>query len=69
MSSTCHQWGKDLDANARQQMENACRLPVSVAAALMPDAHVGSAPVDCCRQFHRNATNHPVSSSISPEQN
>lgn len=35
------QWGTDLDANARQQMENACRLPVSVAAALMPDAHVG----------------------------
>jgi tRNA-splicing ligase RtcB (3'-phosphate/5'-hydroxy nucleic acid ligase) len=35
------QWGTDLDANALQQMENACRLPVSVAAALMPDAHVG----------------------------
>ena len=35
------QWGADLDANALQQMENACRLPVSVAAALMPDAHVG----------------------------
>ena len=35
------QWGKDLDAEAIQQMENACRLPVSVAGALMPDAHVG----------------------------
>jgi tRNA-splicing ligase RtcB len=35
------QWGENLDANALQQMENACRLPVSVAAALMPDAHVG----------------------------
>ncbi len=35
------QWGTDLDANACQQMENACQLPVSVAAALMPDAHVG----------------------------
>src|ERR1017187_10697349 len=35
------QWGVNLDANALQQMENACRLPVSVAAALMPDAHVG----------------------------
>ena len=35
------QWGADLDANALQQMENACQLPVSVAAALMPDAHVG----------------------------
>jgi len=38
---TYRQWGTDLDANALQQMENACRLPVSVAAALMPDAHVG----------------------------
>ena len=38
---TYRQWGTDLDANARQQMENACQLPVSVAAALMPDAHVG----------------------------
>jgi tRNA-splicing ligase RtcB len=36
-----HQWGANLDANALQQMENACKLPVSVAAALMPDAHVG----------------------------
>ena len=36
-----HQWGVNLDANALQQMENACKLPVSVAAALMPDAHVG----------------------------
>ena len=35
------QWGTDLDANALQQMENACKLPVSIAAALMPDAHVG----------------------------
>jgi tRNA-splicing ligase RtcB len=38
---TYRQWGTDLDANALQQMENACKLPVSVAAALMPDAHVG----------------------------
>ena len=37
----CRQWGADLDANALQQMENACKLPISVAAALMPDAHVG----------------------------
>jgi tRNA-splicing ligase RtcB len=35
------QWGTNLDDNALQQMQNACRLPVSVAAALMPDAHVG----------------------------
>jgi tRNA-splicing ligase RtcB len=41
MSIPYHQWGTDLDANALQQMENACQLPVSVAAALMPDAHVG----------------------------
>lgn len=35
------QWGTDLDANSIQQMENACLLPVSVRAALMPDAHLG----------------------------
>ncbi len=38
---TYRQWGADLDANALQQMDNACKLPVTVAAALMPDAHVG----------------------------
>lgn len=37
---TC--WGaEDIDHAAREQMRNACRLPISVAAALMPDAHVG----------------------------
>lgn len=36
-----HQWGEDLDAAAVQQMANACALPVAVAGALMPDAHVG----------------------------
>jgi tRNA-splicing ligase RtcB len=35
------QWGQDLDPASIQQLHNACRLPVSVAAALMPDAHVG----------------------------
>jgi len=35
------QWGHDLDANAVQQMANACQLPVSVRGALMPDAHLG----------------------------
>ncbi len=35
------QWGQDLDANSIQQMENACRLPVAVRGALMPDAHLG----------------------------
>ena len=34
-------WGADIDAAAHEQMRNACRLPVSVAAALMPDAHLG----------------------------
>lgn len=36
-----HQWGEGLDALAVQQMANACALPVAVAGALMPDAHVG----------------------------
>ena len=35
------QWGQDLDPKSIAQMENACRLPISVAGALMPDAHVG----------------------------
>ncbi len=35
------QWGEDLDAQSVQQMCTACALPVSVRAALMPDAHVG----------------------------
>lgn len=35
-------WGeKDLDAATLQQMENACRLPIAVAGAQMPDGHVG----------------------------
>ena len=35
-------WGAEyIDAGARAQMDNAMRLPVSVAGALMPDAHVG----------------------------
>ena len=35
------QWGERLDPEAIKQMENACLLPVAVAGALMPDAHVG----------------------------
>ena len=35
------QWGTDLEVQSIQQMENACRLPISVAGALMPDAHMG----------------------------
>ena len=34
-------WGEGLEQEAINQMENACLLPVSVAGALMPDAHVG----------------------------
>jgi tRNA-splicing ligase RtcB (3'-phosphate/5'-hydroxy nucleic acid ligase) len=34
-------WGSDLEPDAVQQLKNACRLPVAVSAALMPDAHVG----------------------------
>jgi tRNA-splicing ligase RtcB len=34
-------WGTDLEPDAVRQMENACRLPIAVTGALMPDAHVG----------------------------
>src|SRR5687767_476135 len=34
-------WGEGLEAGALDQMKNAARLPVAVAGALMPDAHVG----------------------------
>jgi tRNA-splicing ligase RtcB (3'-phosphate/5'-hydroxy nucleic acid ligase) len=34
-------WGSDLEPDALTQMRNACRLPVAVSGALMPDAHVG----------------------------
>jgi tRNA-splicing ligase RtcB (3'-phosphate/5'-hydroxy nucleic acid ligase) len=35
-------WGEEyIDSEARKQMDNAMRLPVSAAGALMPDAHVG----------------------------
>src|SRR5246127_3452500 len=35
------QWGTGLEHEAVMQMEKACLLPVAVAGALMPDAHVG----------------------------
>lgn len=36
------EWGSEyIDEEARQQMRNALRLPVSIAGALMPDAHIG----------------------------
>ncbi|MBC8290807.1 MAG: RtcB family protein [Planctomycetes bacterium] len=39
---TYRTWGEEgIDAMSFEQMENACRLPISRAAALMPDAHVG----------------------------
>ncbi len=34
-------WGDGLEAGAVEQMKQAARLPVAVAGALMPDAHVG----------------------------
>jgi len=34
-------WGSDLEPEAVKQMKNACKLPVAVSGALMPDAHVG----------------------------
>ena len=34
-------WGEDIDPGAHVQMEQACRLPMAISAALMPDAHVG----------------------------
>lgn len=35
------QWGEGLEPEAVKQMRQACRLPVAVAGALMPDAHLG----------------------------
>src|SRR5262245_60955647 len=35
------QWGQGLEHEAVMQMEKACLLPVAVAGALMPDAHLG----------------------------
>jgi tRNA-splicing ligase RtcB len=34
-------WGDDIDTAAHSQMRAACQVPSAVAAALMPDAHVG----------------------------
>lgn len=36
-----HKWGTQLDDGSIQQIKNACKLPVAVAGALMPDAHTG----------------------------
>lgn len=40
-SAPWRQWGKDLEHSAVQQMADACKLPVTVSGALMPDAHQG----------------------------
>jgi len=40
-SAPYYQWGSDFEPQSLEQMENACKLPISVAGALMPDAHVG----------------------------
>lgn len=40
-SAPWKQWGEGLEPEAIGQMQNACLLPVSVAGALMPDAHIG----------------------------
>ena len=39
--AACRQWGEGLEPEAINQMGRACQLPVAVAGALMPDAHVG----------------------------
>ncbi len=40
-SAPYRQWGEGLERQSVEQMKNACRLPVSVRGALMPDAHLG----------------------------
>lgn len=34
-------WATELEASCLRQMDNACRIPVAVRGALMPDAHTG----------------------------
>jgi tRNA-splicing ligase RtcB (3'-phosphate/5'-hydroxy nucleic acid ligase) len=34
-------WGTDIDHASHAQMQQACRVPMAVGGALMPDAHVG----------------------------
>jgi tRNA-splicing ligase RtcB len=40
-SAPWRSFGEDLDPGALEQMEHGCSLPIAVAGALMPDAHVG----------------------------
>ncbi|NCC50535.1 MAG: RtcB family protein [Spartobacteria bacterium] len=37
----CRRWGDDFEPGCLAQMDHACRLPIAVAGALMPDAHTG----------------------------
>jgi len=38
---TYQTWGDEIDVGAHTQMRQACSVPVAVAGALMPDAHIG----------------------------
>ncbi len=40
-SAPYRQWGENLEPDSVRQLENACKLPVAVRGALMPDAHRG----------------------------
>ncbi len=40
-SGSFARWGSEIDEAALEQMRSAMRLPVAVAGAIMPDAHVG----------------------------
>ncbi len=40
-SAPWRQWGEGLEVEAVNQMVRACQVPVALAGALMPDAHVG----------------------------
>lgn len=40
-SAPWRQWGEGLETEAVNQMVRACQVPVALAGALMPDAHVG----------------------------
>ncbi len=42
-------WGEGLEHEAVMQMEKGCLLPVAVAGALMPDAHVPDLPSELKR--------------------
>ena len=40
-SAPYRQWGENLEPDSVRQLENACKLPVAVRGALMPDGHRG----------------------------